>query len=193
MRKLLVNIEGTQPLIMHSPKAANPLHPLAIELKKYTSKRKKTAEDHQMISDLEWRAYVYWDETVGLHIPNECIAKTIENGAKAYRKGSDMRKFLSVDTLMAPVDILEEQNYDKLKTDLKYRDVRTVAIKKERVCRTRPRFNTWRCAFELSYDEHNLDLETLVNAIEYAGKYVGICEMRDMGYGRFTTVVTELN
>ena len=63
MKKLNVTLIGNSPLIMHSPKCVNPLHPISIEMKKYTSKKKKTEEDLLKISDLEWESGVYWDDT----------------------------------------------------------------------------------------------------------------------------------
>ena len=45
MKKLNVTLIGNSPLIMHSPKCVNPLHPISIEMKKYTSKKKKTEEE----------------------------------------------------------------------------------------------------------------------------------------------------
>ena len=39
MKKLHVILNGSNTLLMHSPKTVNPLHPLALELKKFTSKR----------------------------------------------------------------------------------------------------------------------------------------------------------
>ena len=45
MKKLNVTLIGDSPLIMHSPKCVNPLHPISLEMKKYTSKKKKTEED----------------------------------------------------------------------------------------------------------------------------------------------------
>ena len=109
MKKLNVTLVGNSPLIMHSPKCVNPLHPISLEMKKYTSKRKKTDEDYLKISDLEWESGVYWDDKIGLYIPNECIKATIQNGAKANRKGTDIAKFLQIMTLMAPLDIFEER------------------------------------------------------------------------------------
>ena len=87
MKKLHVTLNGTNTLMMHSPKTVNPLHPLAIELKKYTSKRKKTEDDLEKISELEWEAGLYYDENNGLHIPVECIQKTLQNGAKLFKAG----------------------------------------------------------------------------------------------------------
>ena len=58
MKKLHVTLKGLNTMMMHSPKTVNPLHPLALELKKYTSKRKKTEDDLQKISDLEWEVFM---------------------------------------------------------------------------------------------------------------------------------------
>lgn len=86
MKKLHITLNGTSPLIEHSPKCVNPLHPIAKEMKLYTSKRKKTEEDLQKISDLEWESGVYWDDSIGLVIPNECLAATFLAGAKVEIK-----------------------------------------------------------------------------------------------------------
>ena len=56
MKSLKVTWKGISPLIMHSCKCVNPLHPIAKELKKYTSKKTKTDEDLTKISDLEWES-----------------------------------------------------------------------------------------------------------------------------------------
>ena len=193
MKTLRVTLNGTSPLLMHSPKCVNPLHPISIKMKEYTSKRKKTEDDLMKISDLEWESGVYWDDNVGLHIPNECIVATLKSGAKANKKGTDVAKYCIVNTLMAPLDIGEIQDYEKMKTDVRYRDVRSVCVQRARVIRTRPRFNTWRTQFEMVYMEDKIDLSVIETALEYAGSYVGICEMRDRGYGRFNVIIEELD
>lgn len=62
MKNLQVTWKGTTPLIMHSCQCVNPLHPIARELKKYTSKKNKTEEDLIKISDLEWESGAYWSQ-----------------------------------------------------------------------------------------------------------------------------------
>ena len=94
MKKLHVTLNGLNTLMMHSPKTVNPLHPLALELKKYTSKRKKTEDDLMKISELEWEAGLYYDEANGLHIPVECLQKTLENGAKLFKAGKDIQRYV---------------------------------------------------------------------------------------------------
>ena len=192
MRQMHVTLNGTQALIEHSPKCVNPLHPIALEMKKLTSKRKKTEDDLIKISDLEWEAGVYWDDNIGLVIPNECLLATIVNGAKLRKNGSAIQRYVQVVDSLAPLDIGEVQNYDKLKKDPRFRDVRSVCVSRSRVIRTRPRFNTWRVEFDLTYDETKIDADVIITSREDAGRYVGLCEMRNMGYGRFAVNAVEV-
>lgn len=192
MKKIRVSMVGTSPLIEHSPKCVNPLHPIAKELKRYTSKKKKTEEDLIKISDLEWQAGVYWDDNLGLVIPNQCIAATFLAGAKMNKMGSALQKYVFVVDSQIPLDIGEVQNFEKMNTDLRYRDTRSVCVQRQRVIRTRPRFDTWRLEFDMLYDENRIDLDAIALAIENAGNYIGMCEMRTMGYGRFVASITEL-
>lgn len=192
MKNIHVTLYGTSPLIMHSPKCVNPLHPISLKMKEYTSKRKKTEDDLLKISDLEWESGVYWDDSVGLHIPNECLAATLVNGAKANKKGSHVSKYCHIQTLMAPLDIGEVQDYEKLRNDNRYRDVRSVCVQRARVIRTRPRFNTWSTEFDMLVEDDKIDMSDIVLALENAGNYIGLCEMRDKGYGRFNAKIEEI-
>lgn len=193
MKKLHITLNGTTPLIMHSPKCVNPLHPIAKQMKALTSKKKKSEADLEMISDLEWEAGVYWDDNIGLVIPNECLAATFLEGAKMNKNGSAFQKYVQVVDSLAALDIGEVQNYQKMKVDPRFRDVRSVCVMRARVIRTRPRFNTWRCEFDIMYDENKIDTDVIAMAVENAGNYVGLCEMRKLGYGRFAAKIEERN
>ena len=192
MKKLHVTLKGLNTLMMHSPKTVNPLHPLALELKKYTSKRKKTEEDLQRISELEWISGLYYDEANGLHIPTECLMKTLENGAKLFRAGRDVQRYVQFVGVCAPLDIGVPFDPDKMIHDMKYFDVRAVAVMRARVIRTRPRFDIWSCQFDIMYDESHIDVSVIARAFENGGQYIGLCEARALGYGRFTTVIEEV-
>lgn len=192
MKKLHVTLNGTHTLMMHSPKTVNPLHPLALELKKYTSKRKKTEDDLQKISELEWEAGLYYDEINGLHVPCECLQKTLVNGAKLFKAGKDIERYVIFPFVAAPLDIGVTFDIDKMRKDTMYYDVRAVAVQRSRVIRTRPRFNVWRCEFDILFDNEHIDIDTIARAFENAGQYVGLCEARTLGYGRFATVINEI-
>lgn len=192
MNKLHVTLNGTMPLIMHSPKCVNPLHPLSKKMKELTSKRKKTEDDLEKLSDLEWESGCYWSNDIGLYIPGEAIAATLLAAAKLNKNGSAIQKYVQIVDAIVPLDIGEKQDYEKLKVDPRFRDVRTVCVQRSRVVRTRPRFNTWRCGFDLIYDEAKIDADTIILALENAGQYIGLLEMRTLGYGRFASAVDEV-
>lgn len=192
MKKLHIALNGTNTLLMRSPKTVNPLHPLAIKIKSFTSKRKKTEDDLQKISELEWEAGLYYDETNGLHIPVECLQKTLENGAKLFKAGKDIQRYVQFAGAVAPLDIGVPFDLEKMRHDMKYFDVRTVAVQRSRVIRTRPRFDVWRCEFDVLFDETHIDVDTIAKALENGGQYVGLCEGRQLGYGRFAAVINEV-
>lgn len=192
MKKLKVTWKGTAPLLMHNCQCVNPLNPISILLKKYTSKRKKTEEDLIKIADLEWEGSAYWREDIGLFIPAENVEATIQGGAKQYRKGTDVEKYVRVEEPYIPLDYGENLTKEQLITDYRYRDTRMAVVQKSRVVRTRPRFDRWEIAFTLRYEETKMDLVDIVNAIEYAGQYVGLCDYRPR-YGTFTATVEEID
>ena len=192
MKKLHITLNGTNTLIMHSPRTVNPLHPLAVELKKYTSKRKKTDDDLQKISELEWTAGLYFDEENGLHVPAECLKRALEGGAKLFKAGKDIQRYVQFISAFAPLDIGAPFDLEKMRHNMKYYDVRPVVVNRNRVNRTRPRFDFWRCEFDILFDEAHIEVETIGRALENAGQYVGLCEARDLGYGRFCARIDEM-
>ena len=195
MKTIHVKMNGVSPILMNNPQGVNPLHPLVIEKKMYTSlpSKKKTEEVYAIISDLEWLIGVYWEDNTGLYISNEMIMGTLVDGAKMNRNGSAVLKAVQVIDSIVPLNIGEVQNFDKMKTDIRFRDVRSVVVQRSRVTKTRPRFNTWRCEFDMIYDETVVDLATIALAFENAGKYCGVFDNRKHGYGRYTTIITELD
>lgn len=192
MKNLKVTWKGITPLIMHSCQCVNPLHPISREMKKYTSKRKKTDEDLIKISDLEWEAGAYWKDGLGLYIPAENVEATLINGAKVNRKGSDIEKYCDVTDLYIPFCYGENLTKEELISNYEYRDTRVMTVMRAKVLRTRPRFDQWEITFNLRYDEEKIDIATILNAMEYAGAYVGLCDSRPK-YGKFVTCVEEVD
>lgn len=192
MKNLLVTWKGLSPLIMHSCQCVNPLHPIARELKKYTSKRTKTEEDLLKISDLEWESGAYWKDDIGLYIPGENVEATIRNGAKLNKQGKNIERFVSVTDLYIPLDYGENLTKEQLINNYEYRDTRIMAVQRSKVVRTRPRFDQWKIQFNLMYDEEKIDLDAIIQALENAGKYVGLCDSRPK-YGKFAVIVEELD
>lgn len=192
MKNICVELKGLSPLIMHSCRSVNPLDPLVMDMKKLTSKRKKTEEDLLAISDIEWELSLYFDKDIGLYIPAENIEATVREGAKNAKKGKHVERGFNVLEMLVPLDIGEKVTLEKMKKDNRFRDVRAMRVQQSRVMRTRGRFNMWRCTFNASYDETVLSLSDIVDALEYAGKCIGLCDSRPR-YGKFAASITELD
>jgi len=56
VENMTLRLHGERPLLMNSSAKADPLNPIKIELDRLTSKRDKTAADHEQIAKAEWRA-----------------------------------------------------------------------------------------------------------------------------------------
>jgi hypothetical protein len=192
MKNIHIALKGTKTLIMHSCASVNPLHPLAIEMKKITANRKKTEEDLAKLAALEWEAGLYWDNAMGLYMPAENLEACIREGAKARKKGKDIVKGFNVTDMKIPVDIGEKLTLEQMRSDYRFYDTRPMKVKQARVMRTRPRFDVWRLEFDANYDENLLNFNDVVEAAEYAGQYIGLCDSRPK-YGTFVATITELD
>jgi len=192
MKKIKCEFHGLSPLIMHSCQCVNPLHPISIKMKKITSKRTKTEEDIMALSDVEWEAGLYWNDEIGVYMPAENIEATVRNAAKSKKLGKHFEKGFMVEDMMVPLDIGENLTKEQMCADMRFRDVRPMKVQQSRVLRTRPRFNMWNLTFTATYDENILNFDDVVNAIEYGGQYVGLCDSRPK-YGKFTAKITELS
>lgn len=195
MKNLQVTWKGVSPLIMHSCQCVNPLHPISREMKKINDKprgKQLTEEEQIRLSDLEWEAGAYWLDGIGLYIPAENIEATLRNGAKANKKGKDVEKYVSVTDLYVPFDYGENLSKAELIKRYEYRDTRPMVVGRARIMRTRPRFDQWKITFSLSYNETKIDLDTIMDAMENAGQYIGLCDSRPK-YGRFVATIEELD
>lgn len=194
MKTIHISLKGTTPLIMHSCRSLNHFDPISIEMAKINAKKKKKTEEDQIrLSDLEWEAGLYWDDVTGRpYIPAENIEATVRDGAKARRKGKDIVRAFNVLDMMVHLDIGENLTKEQMATDSRFRDVRPMVVARNRIMRTRPRFNMWKVEFNAIYDETALDFNDIVDAIEYAGQYVGLCDSRPK-YGKFVASITELD
>ena len=149
-------------------------------------------EELERLSDLEWEAGAYWQDGIGLYIPGENVEATIRNGAKVNKKGKDIEKYVNVTDLYIPFNYGENLSKKELIKRLEYRDTRPMVVSRSRILRTRPRFDQWNITFNLIYDESKIDLDTIVNAMTYAGSYVGLCDSRPK-YGKFCATIEEID
>ena len=182
-----ITIRGIAPLLMHNGQLANPLNPLAKEMKKVTSVRTKTDEHHLELQRLEFLAGLYVDEKNRIVLPSEVLESTLVEGAKKAKLGKQFKAAVSVwDAALLEYgeQLTPEQLWAKAET---YADVRGVKISKARIMRTRPRFNQWKATFTVHWAEDQITIDQLRQAVDDAGRQVGMCDYRPK-FGRFDVV-----
>lgn len=188
MNNLNVVVKGTSPLLMHNCCGVNPLNPVTKEIKKLTSKKKKTDEDLELISNLEYQNSIYYDEKIGPYIPAENVEACLRDAAKKNKKGKDFTMAVMVLPDKIPIEYAGPRDIESLVQDMKFRDCRPVNVMRAKTMRTRPRFNNWKMKFSIEYSPDVIeDADTVISALKTAGAYNGLGDYRPR-YGRFEVV-----
>lgn len=184
MKTLKFKIEGVCPLLQHDDKTANPFNEYAKQLKAISSKRKKTEDDLLEMARIEWLAGLYHTPQSGYFIKAECFEGSFYEAAKAKKLGKTFKEAVRIPDDPAFHFEHEALSPDQLFLMDEYKDFRTIKIQRSKVLRCRPIFNRWHCEIEIWYEETRLNKQEIRDLVEYAGRYIGICDYRPK-YGRF--------
>jgi len=197
-------IRGVVPLYLHNGQMVDPLNPYSKAMKKVTSKRTKTDEDHEAMARIEWEGGFYFDGDApatpedipteyrgNIVMPTHCIEAMLRNAA-AKTKGGVTKKdfasavfvegdFLPLDCDADPSDLNELFALGKFSTRV------PVKVGQQRVMRTRPFFTRWGLKFEVRYVTDLANESEIDEIVETAGIQVGLCDWRPK-FGRFEVV-----
>lgn len=189
MQQVKVRIAGTSPLMMHNGRLVNPLDPIVQEMKKITSKAKKTEDDYMQLYRLEFIGGLYYDSKLGPYIPANCLWATIRAGARFQKKGPAIERGMLV---ADPMNRLEYSGPRKSTEmfDQGFADIRNAKPpgSSGQVMRCRPIFAPpWSVSFTLMFDPAQMASEELRYWTEQAGILSGLCDGRKgLGMGRYT-------
>lgn len=184
-----MRLTGTNALLMHSSRLANPIDPAAKALKAATSKRKKTDEDHETIAYLEFTGGIYFDSDCGPYIPGENLMRMMVDGGKLTKQGTAITRGVIIKSDVNPlvyrgprtIEELWKQNFWQLDS---------VKVTTSRTMRCRPRFPAgWSVRAEGIVDPSVLEVSDLQQIATTAGLMIGLGDWRPR-YGRFTAEVT---
>lgn len=187
MNILTVTIrEDGTPLLMHNGQLADPLNPLAKDLARLTSKRKKTEADHLELRRCEWFGGLYVDDAGHPCLPGEVLEAALVEGAKKFRMGKAAKGGFVVFGNFR-LDYKGPKTADELWKTGRFIKSCGVRVKQNRVIRSRPEFKEWSCTFEVGWNpEIFKDQEEVLEIIAAAGKS-GIGDWRPK-FGRFEIV-----
>jgi hypothetical protein len=186
-----IKITGTAELLMHSARLANPLDPVAKAMKRVSSKRTKTDEDHEELARLEHAGGLYIDPDVGPFIPGENIQRCLVDAARVTRAGKKIERGVFIATDVNPLGYAGPRTVEGLWADENFRHMASVKVQQSRVMRCRPRFRQWGVEADGTLDTAVLSLEELREIAETAGSMIGLGDYRPR-FGRFVAEVVKL-
>ena len=169
MKTINVELTGTSPLLMNSPKGM---------LEVATGEMKNRTEKYEPIIEAEKVAYR--TKKGKLYVPCEAIKGTLV-GAASYKKIGkySARPMIAGGVFISPIEIeLDNKDYEI--------DLRTVVIQRSRVVKARPRLDKWKLNFDLTYNEKLIGSSEIIKAILVeAGERVGLLDFRPQKLGSF--------
>jgi hypothetical protein len=172
---------------MHNSRLANPLDPAVKAIRKYTTKRKKTDEDHEAIARLEFTGGLYLDPDTGPYIPGENIMRCLVDGAKLTRQGVHVTRGVFIKTDVNPLSYSGPRD-DQGLWEANFKHMASVKIGTSRTMRCRPWFRDWRAQAEGVLDLAVLELDDLQTIADNAGSLIGLGDWRPR-FGRFTAQI----
>lgn len=191
MEQITLHLTGVAPLLMHRPTTVNPLDEVTREIKTYTGKRKKTTEDHETISRLEWQAGLYHDETIGPYLPGVNVETCLRDAGKLTKQGAAVVRAVVAAEDKIAVDYAGPRGTNGKGVqelwDANLKDYRRVGNQQNSVMRCRPCFvpgRNWEMSIPLYVEGSILDPRDLLDIAKRAGLMIGLGDYRPR-FGRF--------
>ena len=183
---LKCKIEGTNSLLVHSERGANPLDKRVKDLKALTAKKKKSDDDLVQIARIEWELALYYskDPKVGPFIPGANVHSMINAAARLEKRGKDINRAVRVIENEIPLVYKGPRSLDELFARPEHVDMRSVRVGMKRIMRCRPIFDQWSLQFTLEYDREVINVDDIKRILDAAGRMVGLGDYRPR-YGQF--------
>lgn len=190
MLDVVIRLTGTRPLVMHNVRLANPRDPFAQQLKSVSGKRRKTEENYEEMSHIEYLGGLYYDAELGPYVPGEWLLASLVKAAGMHRQGPKVQRGLLLGDAgdRNPLIYQGTRDREQLSADPNFVLVKPVKVARATVMRTRPCFRDWSCEVPLFMDLEVIDFDELREIADRAGRFIGIGDHHPM-YGRFTAEV----
>lgn len=192
--KVRLDFTAITPMLMHSDVLADPLNPLTKEMKRFSSKRTKTDEDHEKMASLEFAASIYRDQDGEIVVPAANVKKCLIEGARVNKSGPKIERGVTLLGVNFPLSYgTTKKSADELFSDAAFVDRRSVKVGQTKVMRVRPVFNEWALTVEAFIDPAICSVDDLSEIAQNAGNLIGLGDHRKVGgYGRFDAKVSAL-
>lgn len=171
---------------MHNGQLADPLNPIAREMKRVSGKRAKTEADYEQLAKLEFIGGLYLSNGVPC-IPGEVLEAGFVQAAKKSRRGQQAKAGVISDGFWN-LEYDGPRDIEGLWKDERFRLSVGVRVQQNRVIRTRPIFREWSADVSIDFLPDQLSRQEVVETARVMGRLIGLGDWRPK-FGRFTVEV----
>ncbi|NIP96686.1 MAG: hypothetical protein GWO24_25925 [Akkermansiaceae bacterium] len=188
-------------MLTHNIRLSLPLDPHAKALKRLHKEKQKLgrkASEEELeavleeMAKVEWYGGTYYSERSGFHIPWRCIKKSLNEAARLTREGKKVERAVqSAQSEFPLVFSGSDMSIDEIWERGENRDTRAVRVGTAMVPRCRPFFPNWSMDVELLFESDMVGRDDLINFARDAGRFIGIGDGRNIGFGRFNVTAVD--
>jgi len=184
--QLALKLTGTKPMLQHNGRLANPLDPHTRAIGAISKKRAKTEADLYQLMLLEARGGCWETPDGRLGIPRSATWRAIEEAARAFKLGKDIKRSLHFEDVTDAILIDgKEVTCDEYIKREGAVDYRPVVIAQRKTMRARPLIQPgWEVTQEFELLDDVMRVDGLAPVLERAGRLVGLGDWRPT-YGTF--------
>ena len=197
MQQAHVKVTGINPLLQNNPQTVDRFNAYTKRMAAINAKKtRRTDDDYRELQDIEVRAKIYFDESIGIYIPSNWLSSAIASTAFKVAKISkaDIRgalfttedkiklSYRDMDKVKTPADIVGNPDF-RIALTLKQGQVRVV--------KAAPIFHNWAFETTLEYDDKIIDPDSLTRIVEHMAKYGGFGDFRPT-FGRAIAEVSHV-
>lgn len=174
-----VHIEGTSGIIHHNGTAGlDNRSPAKVEIAEIARKKgsNRTESDDARLRELECQNALWLDAAGKPEIPAGAVRAMIETSARKLKQGPQVREGLIVESVTFEYDKALGTTAEELGKSAQY--TVGVVVQRNRLLRTRARFEVWGARFVLDCDDELVDQEQLATWLDIGGRRIGLGDWR---------------
>ena len=174
-----IELEGLSALIMHSQRSVDKDLPEVAEIAELSAKRggNQTSIDRRRIAELECGLSIWTNAEGQPTIPEGAVRSCIETAARKRKEGPLVREGMLVEAVKFHYDTARYGvTLEQLALSTQFKTA--VNVQRQKVLRTRARFDAWSATVLLDTDEELIDRFKLEAWLRIGGKRIGLGDWR---------------
>lgn len=184
MRTAEIRIVGVSPLLMNNPQTVDRFNRFAKRMAVISAKKtRRTDDDFLEFRDLEMESKSYFDEKLGVYVPDSWVAEAIAAAAFRVAKISraDIRGAMFTTEDKIPLTFRDQDKVKSITDIVKnpaFRIILNLPQGQTRLAKAFPIFHQWSFKTSVEFDDKIIDPDSLTRILDYTSKYGGFGDFR---------------